>query len=203
MFFPSQDQSILYNVTTVENNITYSCIYLHLTSVCRHVGLYTNHDKISNYSISIYLENAHKIIFYRIRNCVLQNKFRCYSIFVSVTYIMKLYDKTILATFQNVLVNNAYDCNMYILVIIIKKELMISMYKIILLMYDQLHSYMMMYTTVLFIVYSICMYLHFYSGQYLFRPSMQLSLYLYKGNSNIENFVFIHPWVYKYYFDFG
>ena len=32
---------------------------------------------------------------------------------------MKLYDKTILATFQNVLVNNAYDCNMYILVIII------------------------------------------------------------------------------------
>ena len=80
---------------------------------------------------------------------------------------------------------------------------MISMYKIILLMYDQLHSYMMMYTTVLFIVYSICMYLHFYSGQYLYRPSMQLSLYLYKGNSNIENVVFIHPWVYKYYFDFG
>ena len=101
VFFPSQDQSILYNVTTVENNITYSCIYLHLTSVCRHVGLYTNHDKISNYSISIYLENAHKIIFYRIRNCVLQNKFRCYSIFVLVTYIMKLYDKTILDTFQN------------------------------------------------------------------------------------------------------
>ena len=60
-----------------------------------------------------------------------------------------------------------------------------------------------MYTTVLFIVYSICMYLHFYSGQYLYRPSMQLSLYLYKGNSNIENFVFIHPWVYEYYFDFG
>ena len=25
---------------------------------------------------------------------------------------MKLYDKTILATFQNVLVNNAYECNM-------------------------------------------------------------------------------------------
>ena len=120
VFFPSQDQSILYNVTTVENNITYSCIDLHLTSVCRHVGFYTNHDKISNYSISIYLENAHKIIFYRIRNCVLQNKFRCYSNFVSVTYIMKLYDKTILATFQNVLVNNAHDCNMYILVIIKK-----------------------------------------------------------------------------------
>ena len=99
--------------------------------------------------------------------------------------------------------NNAYDCNMYILVIIIYNKLMISMYKIILLMYDQLHSYMMMYTTVLFIVYSICMYLHFYAGKYLYRPSMQPSLYLYKGNSNIVNFVFIHPWVYKYYFDFG
>ena len=120
VFFPSQDQSILYNVTTVENNMTYSCIDLHLTSVCRHVGLYTNHDKISNYSISIYLKNAHEIIFYRLRNCVLQNKFTCYSIFVSVSYIMKLYDKTILATFQNVLVNNAYDGNMYILVIIKK-----------------------------------------------------------------------------------
>ena len=69
VFFPSQDQSILYNVTTVENNITYSCIDLHLTSVCRHVGLYTNPDKISNYSILIYLENAHIIIFYRIRVC--------------------------------------------------------------------------------------------------------------------------------------
>ena len=67
---------------------------------------------------------------------------------------MKLYDKTILVTFPNVLVNNVYDCNMYILVII-KKHLMISMYKIILLMYDQLHSYMMMYTTVLFIVYAL------------------------------------------------
>ena len=33
---------------------------------------------------------------------------------------MKLYDKTILATFKNVLVNNAHDCNMYILVIIKK-----------------------------------------------------------------------------------
>ena len=97
---------------------------------------------------------------------MLQNKFRCNSIFVSVTYIMKLYDKTILATFQNVLVNNAHNCNMYILVVI-KKHLIISMYKIILLMYDQLHSYMMMYTTVLFIVYSICMYMNFYSGQYL------------------------------------
>ena len=79
-------------------------------------------------------------------------KFRHYSIFVSVTYITKLYDQTILDTFQNVLVNNAHDCNMYILVII-KKHLMIFMYKIILLMYDQLHSYMMIYTTVLFIVY--------------------------------------------------
>ena len=39
VFFLSQDQSIIYNVTTVENNITYSCIDLHLTSVCRHVGL--------------------------------------------------------------------------------------------------------------------------------------------------------------------
>ena len=59
--------------------------------------------------------------------------------------------------------------------------------------HPKMEIYMMMYTTVLFIVYSICMYLHFYSGHYLYRPSMQLSLYLNKGNSNIENFVFIHP----------
>ena len=31
---------------------------------------------------------------------------------------MKLYDQTILDTFQNVLVNNANDCNMYIIVTI-------------------------------------------------------------------------------------
>ena len=77
------------------------------------------------------------------------------------------------------------------------------MYKGILLMYDHFHSYMMIYTTVLFIVYSICMYLHFYSGQYFYRPSMQLSQYLYKGNSNVGIFVFIHPWEYKCYLDFG
>ena len=117
VFFPSQVQSILYNITSVENNITYYCIDLHLTSVCRYVGLYTNHDKVSIYPISIYLENTHELIFYRIRNCVHQNKFRSHSIFVSATYIMKLYDQTILDTFQNVLVNNANDCNMYILVI--------------------------------------------------------------------------------------
>ena len=91
-----------YNWTswTTQQNITYHCIDLHLTSVCRHVGLYTNHDRVSIYSISIFLENTHEILFYRIRNCVLQNMFRSYSIFISVTYIIQLYDQTILDTFQ-------------------------------------------------------------------------------------------------------
>ena len=40
-----------------------------------------------------------------------------------------------------------------------------------LLMYGQLHSYMMIFTTVLFIVYIICMYLRFYSEQYFYVPS--------------------------------
>ena len=78
---------------------------------------------------------------------------------------------------------------------------MIFMYKGILLMYD--HSYMMIYTTVLFIVYSMCMYLHFYSGQYFYRPSIQCSLYLQKGNSNVGIFVCIHPLVYTHYLDIG
>ena len=78
---------------------------------------------------------------------------------------------------------------------------MIFMHNIILLMYDRLHSYIMIYTTVLFIVYS--MYMHFYSGQYFYRPSMRLSLYRYKGNSNVGIVVSIHPWVYKYNLDFG
>ena len=63
---------------------------------------------------------------------------------------MKLYYQTILDTVQNVLVNNADDCNMCIIVTI--QNRMIFMYKGILLMYDHLHSYMMIYTTVLYIV---------------------------------------------------
>ena len=65
---------------------------------------------------------------------------------------MELYDQTILDTFQYALENNDNDCNMYIL-FIIKTHLSTCMYKGILLMYDQLYSYIMIYTTVLLIVY--------------------------------------------------
>ena len=46
------------------------------------------------------MENTHEILIYRLRNGVLQNKFRSYSIFVSITYIMHIYDQTILGDYN-------------------------------------------------------------------------------------------------------
>ena len=60
--------------------------------------------------------------------------------------------------------------------------LVIFMYNIVLL-YDQLYSYIMIYTNVFFIIYwCTYMYMHLYSEQYVYTSSMEHSLYLYKGN---------------------
>ena len=58
----------------------------------------------------------------------------------------------------------------------------LCMYTIVLL-YDDLYSYIIIYTNVFFIVYwCTYMYIHLYSVQYLYTYSMEHSLYLYKGN---------------------
>ena len=56
------------------------------------------------------------------------------------------------------------------------------MYNIV-LMYDHLYSYIIIYTNVLFIVYGCTyMYIHLYSEQYFYTSRMDHSLYMYKGN---------------------
>ena len=63
------------------------------------------------------------------------------------------------------------------------KMLEICRYNIVLL-YNQLYSYIMIYTNVLFIVHW-CTYMsmHLYSEQYFYTSSMDHSLYLYKGKA--------------------
>ena len=55
-------------------------------------------------------------------------------------------------TINNTLISNTYPSNMHILIIYIIKMLEICMYNIVLL-YNQLYSYIMIYTNVLFIVH--------------------------------------------------
>ena len=78
------------------------------------------------------------------------------------------------------------------------------MYNIVLL-YDQLYSYIIIYTNAFFIVYwSTYMCMHLYSERYFYTSSMEHSLYLYKGNVEGKRvFYFLHPWVFQCYFDFG
>ena len=78
------------------------------------------------------------------------------------------------------------------------------MYNIVLL-YDELYSYIMIYNNVFFFVYwCTYMYMYLYSEQYYYTSSMEHSLYLYKSNvKGGRVFYCVHPWVYQHYFAFG
>ena len=86
-------------------------------------------------------------------------------------------------TTHNTLISNTYHSNMHILIIYILKMLEICMYNIVLL-YNQLYSYIMIYTNELFIVHwCTYMYMQLYSDQYFFTSSIDHSLCLYKGKA--------------------
>ena len=104
-------------------------------------------------------------------------------------------------TIHNTLISNTYHSNMHILIL---NMLEICMHNIVLL-YNQLYSYIMIYTNVLCIVHwCTYMYMHLYSEQYFYTSSMDHSLYLYKGKAQRGRvFYFVHTWVYQCYFDFG
>ena len=67
-------------------------------------------------------------------------------------------------TIHNTLISNTYHSNMHILIIYILRMIEICIYNIVLL-YNHLYSYIMMYTNVLFIVHwCTYMYMHLYQN---------------------------------------
>ena len=201
--------NVLYNVGTTEEKILYYYfIDQHSTPFHYHVGLYRRYEKVGIYRAVIYLENIHLLKNVFVKKYAFQNKMKCFSFLVLITYYytLNLYKITQNQpdTTHNTLISNTYHSNMHILIIYILKMVEICMYNIVLL-YNQLYSYIMIYTNVLCIVHwCTYMYMHLYSDQYFFTSSIDHSLCLYKGKAQGGRaFYYVHPWVYQCYFDFG
>ena len=208
MPFLSHVANMLYNVRTLENNLPcYYIIDLYPTSIHSHVGLFRKYVKVGIHRAGIYLENIHllKNVFWE--KYMFQNKLKMYTFLVLITYYYTLNLDEIaqnkLYTLYYIHISNIIHSNRHILIIYIFKMLEFFMYNIVL--YDELYSYIMIYTNVFFIVYwCTYMYMHLYLEQYFYTSSMKHSLYLHKGNvQGGMVFYFVHPWVYQYYFDFG